>query len=267
MADFDRIKDRGERLRQRMNDAISPDRAWDSLHARNSPPKRYPNPNFRTNPDVNDPRNFDDGRADGLADDDDDFYEYLSDEEEKRDPKRTDGKPSGQKQHDIEEEYKRRIQELDKQKKLDELRDKINQDAHHNLLVHQINQTRTVDPFAKQPDPPMVLQLYLRIFGAMYLNPRELALVGDTSDKKLSDLNLFRNTFVQYKDFPKGNIQRTNIIWNSNNPVFNYKAYFPIIVRSDIFDLLSKFYFLFEVWDQVTADKHNLVGITKFPLH
>ena len=262
MTDFDRVKERGERLRKRMNDAISPEKAWDTIHDRNSPPRRYPNPNFLTNPDVTDPSNFDE-RKDHDDLDDDDFYEYLTDEEDKKhDDRREDNK-----QHDIEdEEYRKRIEELEKKKKLDDLRDKINQDAHHNLLKHQIDKTRVIDPFAKQPDPPLVLQLYLRIFGAMYLNPRDIALVDDP-DKKLSELNVFRNTFIQYKDFPRGNTQRTQVMWNTNHPIFNHKAYFPIIVRADIFELFSKFYFLFEVWDQVTPDHSDLVGITKFSLN
>jgi hypothetical protein len=256
MSGFDDIKKRGERLRKMMDDTLSPDRAWESVHPHHSPPKRYPNPNFLTNPDVNDPRNF----GPEPYEEDDDFYDYLSDDEDdkkrRHDSEEDKEETKGKKQHAIDdEEYLRRIRELEKQKKLDELRDKINRDAQANLIQDQINRTRTVDPFAKLPDP-LVLQLYLRIYGAMYINPRDIALVED-GDKKLNDLNVFRNTFVQYKDFPKGNKQKTPIFFGTNSPVFNHKAYFPIVVRPDMMELLSRFFFMFEVWDQISPDKHS----------
>lgn len=256
MDGFDKIKMRGERLRKMMDDTLSPDRAWETVHPHHSPPKKYPTPNFLTNPDVNDPRNFDENGGN----DDDDFYDYLSDEEEEKQP------PTKDKQHAIDDDdYLDRVREHEKQKKLDELRDKIKNDAQQNYIVHQINQTRTVDPFPKV-DEPLVLQLYLRIYGATYMHPRDLSMVNESS-QQLKDLNVFRNTFVQYKDFPKGKSQRTSTEFNTNSPVFNHKAYFPIIVREDLMAQLGKFSFLFEVWDQVTTDKTDLVGFCKLSLN
>lgn len=257
MTEFDRIKQRGERLKKMMNESLSPDRAWEKIHDPNSPPKRYPNPNFLTNPDANDQRNYNEK---GGNDEDEDFYDYLSDEEDKLNGNRkSDSNQDDQKrrQHAIDEEdAQNRIKELERKRKLDELRKKSEQEAQIKYQMQQINKTRVVDPFARQPDPPLVLQLYLRIYGAMYINPRDITLITN-GEQKLSDMNVFRNTFIQYKDFPKGNKQRTPIFWNTNSPIFNYKAYFPFIVREDMMALLSKFFFVFEVWDQMTADKHN----------
>lgn len=248
MADYDNIKRRGENLKKMMNESLSPDRAWDNVHPHHLPPKKYANPNFLTNPDINDPRNFDEN---GGNDESDDFYDYLSDDEEhKHDDER---KP---KQHAVDdEETMLRIRELEKKKRLDIVRENVNNEAQNNYLIHQINKTRTVDPFPKI-DEPIVLQLYLRIYGAYYMNPRDISLVTD-GDKKLSDLNVFRNSFIQYKDIPKGKKQRTSIEFNTNSPIFNHKAYFPIIVRQDLMELLGKFSFLFEVWDQVSTDKQS----------
>lgn len=271
MDGYNRIKMRGERLKKMMDDTLSPERAWETMHPPHSPPKRYPHPNFLTNPDVNDPRNFAKSGGNFEDEDDDEFYDYLSDEEDKdkrrgrRDRDEEDKDDKRKKQHAVDDEdHLARVRELEKKKKLDEMRDKINRDAHHNLLVHQINQTRTVDPFAKLPEM-LVLQLYLRIYGAMYIDPRDIAIIQD-ANQKLSEMNVFRNTFIQYKDFPKGNTQRTPIFFNTNSPLFNYKAYFPIVVREDTLLLMSKFLFLFEVWDQVTPDKHVHVGFAKLPL-
>ena len=269
MSDFDRIKQRGERLKKMMNESLSPDRAWEKIHDPHSPPKRYPNPNFLTNPDVNDPRNFNEN---GGNDEDEDFYDYLSDEEEKGKGTRKfesdqdDKDDKRRRQHAIdEEEAQNRIKELEKKKKIEEMRKKNEKEAQIKYQMQQINKPRVVDPFARQPDPPLVLQLYLRIYGAMYIDPRDISLIKN-GEQKLSDMNIFRNTFIQYKDFPKGNKQRTLIFWNTNSPIFNYKAYFPFIVREDMMALLSKFFFVFEVWDQITADKHNWVGFTKLSL-
>jgi len=267
MEGYDRVKMRGERLRKMMDDTLSPDRAWETVHPHHSPPKRYPTPNFLTNPDVNDPRNFR-GSVDQIQDEeDDDFYDYLSDEEETKKHKKhdSDEENKAKKQHAIDdEEYMKRVRELEQRKRLDDVRDRVNRDAHQNLIKHQIDISRTHDPFASVPDP-LVLQMYLRIYGGMYINPRDIALVHD-GDQKLSDMNVFRNTFIQYKDFPKGNVQRTPIMFNTNSPVFNYKAYFPILVREDMIAMMSKFFFVFEVWDQVTPDKHDCVGFAKLSL-
>lgn len=248
MDGFDRIKMRAERMKKMIDDSLSPERAWETVHPHHSPPKKYPTPNFLTNPY---PTNED-------MDEEDDFYDYLSDEdqkEDKRKPSKEDRKEI-RRQHDIDdEEHMARIRELEKKKKLDEIRDKVNQDAHHNLLVHQINQTRTVDPFAKSSEP-LLLQLYLRIYGGFYLNPRPIALV-QSADAKMSEMNVFRNTYVQYKDFPKGRKQKTVTMMSSNSPVFNYKAYFPFVVGDQLMTQLSKFFFLFEVWDQVTPDQSH----------
>lgn len=264
MADFESIKKRGERLRRQMDEALSPERAWDTVHQRNSPPKKYPTPNFLTNPGISDQRDLMDKRGSYEDEEDYDFYDY-SDNEEDRKKEEEKQKEKDRRQHAIDDQdYLAKIRELEKRKKADELRDKINQDAHHNLLIHQINQTRTVDPFARQPDPPLVLQLYLRIHSASYLNPRNLPEISEFDQRKISDLEVFRNSFVQYKDFPKGKTQRTQIIRGTNNPTFNYKAYFGVIVREDIFKLLSKFFFLFEVWDSST--KNEIVGFCKLSL-
>jgi hypothetical protein len=257
MADYDEVKRRGENLKKMMNESISPDRAWETVHPHRSPPKRYPNPNYLTNPDINDSRNFGNN---SVNEESDDFYDYLSDEEEEKhdDTRRT-------KQHAIDdEETMLRIREQERIKRLELIRTSVNNDAQHNYLTHHINQGRTVDPFPKI-DEPIVLQLYLKIYGAYYMNPRDIPLSTD-GDKKISDSNVFRNSFVQYKDIPKGKKQSTSIEFNTNSPLFNHKAYFPIIVRKDLMELLGKFSFLFEVWDQVSTDKQTIVGFSKISL-
>ena len=260
MSAFDRITMRGEKLKQMMDDTLDPGKAWETIHPHYSPPRKYPTPNFLTNPDVNDPRNFRESGGNGQDSESDDFYDYLSEEEEEKKDN-----PSKEKQHAIDEEYLARVRELEKKRKLDEIREKIKSDAQQNVIKNQINKTRVVDPFPKVDDP-LVLQLYLRIYGGYYMNPRDISLMQN-ADQKLSDMNVFRNSFIQYKDFPRGRTQKTTTEFNSNNPIFNHKAYFPILVRPDLMEQLGKFSFLFEVRDQVTTDNQAIIGFTKLSLN
>jgi hypothetical protein len=84
MENYTRLKDRGERLKRLMEESLDPDKAWDSTHLPHSPPRRYPNPNFVTNPDINDRRNFDQNGGNDSLEEDDDFYPLYSDEEENK---------------------------------------------------------------------------------------------------------------------------------------------------------------------------------------
>jgi hypothetical protein len=261
MAYYDRVQRRWESLKEMMNESLNPDKAWEILHSHHTSPKRYVSPNFRTNPDINERRDRRDFGNNPINEESDDFYDYLSDEEEEKyDDKRRRTKQRAN--DDVEKML--RIREQERRRRLDTIRNTAENDAQHKFSTHRISHERTLDPFPII-DEPVELRLYLKIYGAYYMNPRDIPLETG-GNKKISDLGLLRNSFVQYTDIPKGNKQSTSTEFNTNSPIFNHKAYFPISVGKDLVELLGKSNFLFEVWDQVSTDKKTIVGFSKVSL-
>ena len=56
------------------------------------------------------------------------------------------------------------------------------------------------------------------------------------------------------------------VIWNESEPVFGFKSQFPVLMTPEVIDKLEKFTFVLEVWDEVTPERHDLVGLVKVPL-
>lgn len=75
-----------------------------------------------------------------------------------------------------------------------------------------------------------------------------------------------RNLYVSYKSFPTFEKLMSSVIWASAEPNFNYRSQFPVLMTPDVIDRLEKFTFVIEVWDQVSPDRNDLVGLVKIPL-
>ena len=75
-----------------------------------------------------------------------------------------------------------------------------------------------------------------------------------------------RNLYVAYKSFPTLEKLCSAVIWNESEPVFGFKSQFPVLMTPDVIDKLEKFTFVLEVWDEVTPERHDLVGLCKVPL-
>ena len=75
-----------------------------------------------------------------------------------------------------------------------------------------------------------------------------------------------RNLFVTYKAFPTFEKLLSSVSWGVAEPNFNYRSQFPVLMTPDVIDRLEKFTFVIEVWDQISPDRNDLVGLVKIPL-
>lgn len=75
-----------------------------------------------------------------------------------------------------------------------------------------------------------------------------------------------RNLFVSYKAFPTFEKLISSVLWADAQPNFNYRSQFPVLMTPDVIDRLEKFTFVIEVWDQVSPDRNDLIGLVKIPL-
>jgi len=90
---------------------------------------------------------------------------------------------------------------------------------------------------------------------------------ADGLQKPVFDLNLpERNLYVSYKSFPTLEKLQTSIMYGQSEPDFNYRSQFPVMMSPDMIDRLENFTFVLEVWDQVSPNRHDLVGLVKYPL-
>lgn len=75
-----------------------------------------------------------------------------------------------------------------------------------------------------------------------------------------------RNLYVTYKAFPTLDKMTTGVQYNQVAPEFGYRGQFPILMSPNFIEKLENFVFILEVWDNVSPDRDELVGLVKIPL-
>ena len=75
-----------------------------------------------------------------------------------------------------------------------------------------------------------------------------------------------RNLYVMYKAFPSLEKLATDVMYQKSEPDFGYRSQFPVLMTPDVIEKLERFTFVLEVWDEVSPNRHDLVGLVKIPL-
>ncbi len=86
--------------------------------------------------------------------------------------------------------------------------------------------------------------------------------IDDTDAKPLSHT---RSLVIQYRALPGLEKQRTNVVPGDLEPRFNYRSQFPLLMNPDSMDKLEHYTFIFEVWDQVSPAREDLIGLVRVP--
>ena len=71
---------------------------------------------------------------------------------------------------------------------------------------------------------------------------------------------------MTYKSFPSLEKLMTSVQTAKAEPHFRYRSQFPIIMTPNFIEKLEKFIFILEVWDNVTPERDEFVGLVKIPL-
>lgn len=58
----------------------------------------------------------------------------------------------------------------------------------------------------------------------------------------------------------------TGVQYNQVAPEFSYRSQYPILMSPNFIEKLENFVFILEVWDNVSPDRDELVGLVKIPL-
>lgn len=58
----------------------------------------------------------------------------------------------------------------------------------------------------------------------------------------------------------------TSVQYQKIDPTFKYRSQFPVLMSPTFIEKLEKFIFILEVWDNVSPDRDDLVGLVKIPL-
>jgi len=72
--------------------------------------------------------------------------------------------------------------------------------------------------------------------------------------------------YVSYKSFPTFEKLVTSIQHGKSEPQFRYRSQFPVLMSPNFIEKLEKFIFILEVWDNVSPERDDLVGLVKIPL-
>lgn len=113
---------------------------------------------------------------------------------------------------------------------------------------------------------PTFAQLYLHIDK---VGPNGISIDRDGSkvdpSKANEEVNQ-RNLFVTYKSFPTLEKLATSVQHAKTHPQFRYRSQFPVLMSPNFIEKLEKFIFILEVWDNVSPERDDLVGLVKIPL-
>lgn len=72
---------------------------------------------------------------------------------------------------------------------------------------------------------------------------------------------------MQFKAFPNLDRLKTSTVWQQDeHSAFNYRAQFPVLMTPDNLEKMEKFFFVFELWDQVSPSVQDFLGLVKVPL-
>lgn len=56
-------------------------------------------------------------------------------------------------------------------------------------------------------------------------------------------------------------------MWQQDeHSAFNYRAQFPVLMTPENLEKMEKFFFVFELWDQVSPSVQEFLGLVKVPL-
>ena len=58
----------------------------------------------------------------------------------------------------------------------------------------------------------------------------------------------------------------TSVQYNQVAPEFQYRSQYPILMSPNFIEKLENFVFILEVWDNVSPERDELVGLVKIPL-
>ena len=77
-----------------------------------------------------------------------------------------------------------------------------------------------------------------------------------------------RNVYLVCRLFWCDDVSTSSVCWGSSRPKFDFSQVSPVMLTSSLLERLRDNVMVVEVWDKkTTADRDELLGLVKLPLH